>query len=100
MQTHEVFKAAIISIRTWEIKLEEEGILKKKPVRRSFKKLDPEKVKVCFAEQPDGISANKHSSRKKGREIIASLRYERTMHGVFLKLVLKNTYFLRFLKME
>ncbi|MBR2208575.1 MAG: hypothetical protein IJ859_07175 [Synergistaceae bacterium] len=53
MQTHEVFKAAIISIRTWEIKLEEEGILKKKPVRRSFKKLDPEKVKVCFAEQPD-----------------------------------------------
>ena len=53
MQTHKVFKVAIITIRTWEIKLKEEGTLKKKPVIRSFRKLDPEKLKNYLAEHPD-----------------------------------------------
>ena len=52
-QTHEVFKLAIITIRTWEIKLKEEGTLKKKPVKRTFRKLDPEKVRLYFAQHPD-----------------------------------------------
>ena len=39
IQTREVFKVAIITIRKWEMKLEEEGTLKKKPVKRSFRKL-------------------------------------------------------------
>ena len=46
-------KVAIITIRTWEIKLKEEGTLKKKPVKRTFRKLDPEKVRLYFAQHPD-----------------------------------------------
>ena len=53
IQTREVFKVAIITIRTWEMKLEEEGTLKKKPVKRSFRKIDPEKVRLYFAHHPD-----------------------------------------------
>ena len=36
-----------------EIKLKEEGTLKKKPVKRTFRKLDPEKVRLYFAQHPD-----------------------------------------------
>ena len=46
MNTQKVFKVAIITIRTWENKLKEEGTLKKKPVIRLFRKLDPEKLKI------------------------------------------------------
>ena len=45
MNTQKVFKVAIITIRTWENKLKEEGTLEKKPVIRLFRKLDPEKLK-------------------------------------------------------
>ena len=34
-------------------KLKEAGTLKKKPVIRSFRKVDPEKVKLYFTEHPD-----------------------------------------------
>ena len=53
MQTREVFKVAIITIRQWERRLMEEGTLKKRPVKRSFRKLDPEKLKTYFAQHPD-----------------------------------------------
>ena len=53
METSKVFKVAIITIRQWENKLKEEGTLKKKPVKRSFRKLDPEKLKAYFALHPD-----------------------------------------------
>ena len=49
----QIFKVVLITIQEWEKKLKEEGTLKKKPVIRSFRKVDPEKVKLYFAEHPD-----------------------------------------------
>ena len=53
MDTQKVFKVAIITIRIWENKLKEEGTLKKKPVIRSFRKLDPEKLKIYLKDHTD-----------------------------------------------
>ena len=53
MDTQKVFKVAIITIRTWETKLKEEGTLKKKPVIRPFRKLDPEKLKMYLKDHAD-----------------------------------------------
>ena len=52
-EAHEVFKVAIDTIPKWEKKLREEGNLSKKPVKRSFRKVDPEKLKVYFEKHPD-----------------------------------------------
>ena len=52
-ETHEVFKVAIDTIQKWEKKLREEGTLSKKPVKRSFRKVDPEKLKIYFEKHPD-----------------------------------------------
>ena len=52
-ETMQVFKVALSTIQKWEKKLKEEGTLKKKPVIRSFRKVDPEKVKLYFTEHPD-----------------------------------------------
>ena len=53
MNTQKVFKVAIITIRTWENKLKEEGTLKKKTVIRPFIKLDPEKLKIYLEGHAD-----------------------------------------------
>lgn len=53
LQTSQVFKVAIITIREWEKKLREEGTLAKRPVTRPFKKIDPEKLKAYVAQHPD-----------------------------------------------
>lgn len=52
-ETHEIFKVSISTIRSWEIQLEKEGHLEKKPLHRSFKKIDPEKLSAYVAEHPD-----------------------------------------------
>ena len=52
-QTKEVFKVAISTIRKWERQLKEEGDLENKPLNRSFKKIDPEKLKAYVNEHPD-----------------------------------------------
>ena len=52
-ETHEIFKVAIVTIRTWEKMLKEEGTLAKKPLKRSFRKIDPEKLKDYIAAHPD-----------------------------------------------
>ena len=52
-ETHEVFKVAVDTIQKWEKRLREEGTLSKKPVKRSFRKVDPEKLKLYFADHPD-----------------------------------------------
>ena len=53
MNTHEVFKVAIITIRKWEIKLKEEGTLGKKKVVRPCRKLAPDKLRAYIADHPD-----------------------------------------------
>ena len=52
-QTHKVFKVAIITIRKWEKKLKEEGTLAKNPVKRPFKKIDPDRLKEYVKNHPD-----------------------------------------------
>lgn len=52
-ETHRVFKVSISSIRKWEKQKEEKGHLEKKPLNRSFKKIDPEKLKKFVEEHPD-----------------------------------------------
>ena len=52
-QTSAVFQISITSIRKWEKQLKEEGNLKRRPITRRFKKIDPEKLKVYVREHPD-----------------------------------------------
>ena len=53
MNTQKVFKVAIITIRTCENKLKEERTLKKKPVIRPFRKLDPKKLENNLEDHAD-----------------------------------------------
>ena len=52
-QTSEVFNVAINTIRKWEKQLETEGHLRKHTFIRSFKKIDPEKLRAFVKEHPD-----------------------------------------------
>ena len=53
METHKIFKVAIITIRKWEIKLREEGTLEKKRVIRPCRKLEANKLSAYIADHPD-----------------------------------------------
>lgn len=52
-ETSNTFKVSIPTIRKWEKQLKEKGNLDKKPLNRSFKKLDPERLKSYIKECPD-----------------------------------------------
>lgn len=52
-KTSKTFKVSITTIRDWEKKLREEGNLKAKVPNRSFKKIDPEKLRKYIEEKPD-----------------------------------------------
>ena len=52
-ETCATFKVSISTIRKWEKQLKEKGNLEKKPLHRSFKKIDPEKLKQYVQEHPD-----------------------------------------------
>ena len=52
-ETHQTYKVAIATIRKWEKQLKEEGNLEKKPLHRSYKKINPEKLKAYVSEHPD-----------------------------------------------
>ena len=52
-KTSKVFKVAVPTIREWERKLREENTLDRKPLNRTFRKLDPEKLKQHVKEHPD-----------------------------------------------
>ena len=52
-ETHETFKVAINTIRSWTKKLTEEGTLEKKPVQRQPRKIAPERLKAYVAAHPD-----------------------------------------------
>ena len=52
-ETHKIFKVAISTIQRWEQQLKETGNLEKKELHRSFRKIDPEKLKDYVAEHPD-----------------------------------------------
>ena len=56
-ETHQVFKVARSTIQTWEKQLKETGDLEKKELHRSFRKIDPEKLKVYIAEHPEAYQS-------------------------------------------
>ena len=56
-ETQRVFHVCITTIRKWEKQLREEGHLEKKPVERSFRKIDPEKLRSYVAEHPDAYQS-------------------------------------------
>ena len=45
--THQVFKVSKSTIQKWKKQLEETGNLEKKALHRSFRKIDPEKLKAA-----------------------------------------------------
>ena len=56
-ETHEVFKIERSTIQKWERQYKETGNLEKKEVHRSYRKIDPEKLKVYMAEHPDSYQS-------------------------------------------
>ncbi len=52
-ETSKVFKVAINTIRNWEKQLKIEGHLGKRVLVRSFKKIDPEKLRTYIKSNPD-----------------------------------------------
>ena len=52
-ETQEVFHVCISTIRSWEKQWKEEGPLEKKPMQRSFRKIDPEELRSYVSEHPD-----------------------------------------------
>lgn len=52
-QTRDAFQIAISTIRGWEMRLAETGTLAPIVVKRTHKKIDPEKLKKYVQENPD-----------------------------------------------
>ncbi len=55
--THQVFKVSKLTIQKWEKQLKETGNLEKKDLHRSFRKIDPEKLKAYVAAHPDAYQS-------------------------------------------
>ena len=56
-ETHQTFKVSRTTIQIWEKQLKETGDLGKKKLHRSFRKIDPEKLKAYVAEHPDAYQS-------------------------------------------
>ena len=52
-QTSAIFQISITTIRKWEKQLKKEGNLKRHPITRRFKKIDPEKLRAYIRDNPD-----------------------------------------------
>ena len=55
--THQIFEVSKSTIQKWEKQLKETGDLGKKELHRSFRKIDPEKLKAHVAEHPDAYQS-------------------------------------------
>ena len=56
-ETHQIFKVSKSTIQEWEKQLKETGDLEKKELHRSFRKIDPEKLRAYVAEHPDAYQS-------------------------------------------
>ena len=56
-ETHQIFKVSRSTIQIWEKQLKETGDLGQKELHRSFRKIDPEKLKAYVAEHPDAYQS-------------------------------------------
>lgn len=54
---HQIFKVSKSTIQKWEKQLKETGDSGKKELHRSFRKIDPEKLKAYIAEHPDAYQS-------------------------------------------
>lgn len=54
-ETSEIFGAGINTISQWVKKYKETGGLSNKPLKRGFKKIDPEKLVLFLEENPDAF---------------------------------------------
>lgn len=52
-EAQEVFNVGITTMKQWKKQWEETGSLAKKELKRSFKKVDPQKLKAYIQEHPD-----------------------------------------------
>ena len=77
--THQVFKVSKSTIQKWEKQLKETGNLEKKDLHRSFRKIDPEKLKSYVAAHPDAYQFVKRfrilSERYRNRRKRFALRF-------------------------
>ena len=80
-ETKQVFRVSIATIRKWEKQWKEEGHLEKKPVVRSFRKIDPEKLSSYVAEHPDAYQSEMakefHCSESGIRDALERLKITR-----------------------
>jgi transposase len=56
-ETKATFKVSISTVRSWEQLNKEQGTPAKRKLHRSFKKLDPEKLKTYVENHPDAYQA-------------------------------------------
>lgn len=56
-ETHQTFKVSRSTIQKWEKQLRETGDLEKKELHRTFRKINPEKLKAYVAEHPDAYQS-------------------------------------------
>ena len=56
-ETHQTFKVLISTIQRWAQQLKEAGDLGKQELHRSFRKIDPEKLRSYVAEHPDAYQS-------------------------------------------
>ena len=52
-EAQEVFSVGITTMKQWKKQWEETGSLTKKALNRSFKKIDPHKLKIYIQDHPD-----------------------------------------------
>ena len=80
-ETRQVFRVSIATIRKWEKQLREKGHLEKEPVKRSFRKIDPEKLRSYVAEHPDAYQSEMakefHCSESGIRDALERLKITR-----------------------
>ena len=55
--THQIFKVSKSTIQKWKKQLEETGNLEKKELHRSFRKIDPDTLRVYVEEHPDAYQS-------------------------------------------
>lgn len=56
-ETHQIFKVSRSTIQEWEKQWKETGSLEKKELHRSYRKIDPEKLKLYVEEHPDAYQS-------------------------------------------
>jgi len=58
-ETCEAYRISTSAIKSWRRQIRETGKLETKPLIRSWRKIDPEKLKADIAENPDSYNAER-----------------------------------------